>query len=254
MKIFFIGDIFGRVGRKLVRDNLPQIIKKEKVDLVIANAENLTNGNGASNKHLEEMEKAGVDFFTGGNHIFKYEEIFNEKRKNLIRPANYPEGALGKGYYIFKNILIINLMGRIFGGVEGLDCPFRTAEKIIKENPKAEAVIIDFHAETTSEKIALKYFLDGSATAIFGTHTHVATCDAQISDQGTFFVSDVGMTGPIEDSVIGVQKDIIVNKFLTGMPAKHEPVKNGKGVFQGFLLDISNKKVQNFRRIEVFSE
>lgn len=246
MRLFFIGDIIGKAGRKAVKEHLPALKKEHDIDLVVANAENLAGGKGATEKTLNEMEKAGVDFFTSGNHIFSKQEVFESGRKNLIRPANYPQDALGEGYRVHKNILFINLLGRIF--INALvDCPLRKAEEIISAHPDVDAVIIDFHAEATSEKYALKCFLDGKATAIFGTHTHVATADAQISEEGTFFVCDVGMTGPL-DSIIGVEKKIILKHFLTSMPVRHK-VAEGKAIFQGFILDIKDKKAHDFRRI-----
>lgn len=251
MRVFFLGDIFGKPGRKAVKSLLPNLKKEHGVEMVIANAENLAGGKGATEKTLREMEAVGVDIFTGGNHIFHEPEIFNSERKNLVRPANYPQGTPGVGYVIHKNLLIINIQGRVFLN-HMTDCPFRAAEKIIAENPQVEGVIIDFHAEATSEKYALKWFLNGKVSAIFGTHTHVATADAHISPEGTFYVSDIGMTGPF-DSGIGIKPEIAVDRFIKGLPVRHE-VADGRVIFQGFLLDISAKKAENFSRIAIFQE
>lgn len=256
MKIFFIGDVFGRPGRQAVKKNLPKVIEEYQPDLVVANIENLAGGKGATIKTLKEMQEAGVDVFTGGNHIFQQPEIFDKKITNLVRPANYPEGTLGIGHKIFKtknkqNVLVINLLGRVFVNTL-LDCPFRKTEEILVKSDEYDAVIVDFHAEATSEKSAYKWYFDNKLTAIFGTHTHIATADYDITKNGTFYVSDVGMTGPI-DSVIGIKKQGAFGRFLHAMPIKFS-VATGRTIFQGFLLDISNKKTQTYQRIEIIEE
>ncbi len=262
MNLLFIGDIFGKPGRETVKKLLPEYRQKHNVHLTIANAENLHHGRGVSEDQLTELRKAGVDFFTSGNHIWDQREIIprlNDKSLPIIRPANYPEGVPGRGYQIvqgglMQKILVINLMGRVFMNVH-LDCPFRTADRILKENQHEDlaAIFVDVHAETTSEKMALAYYLEGRVTAVIGTHTHVPTADERILDGGTAFQSDVGFTGPIENSVIGVQKDIIVKHFLLQMPVKHE-VAEGKTVFNAILIEIDDKtrKAVRVERIQQF--
>jgi len=269
MNILFIGDIFGRPGRTTVKKLLPEYRKKLKIDLVIANAENSHHGKGVSEKQLDEMRESGVDFFTSGNHVWKVREIIarmNDEDLPLIRPANYPPGAPGKGYQVVelqisnskfqisndgvplvrdgakpRKVLIINLMGRVLMSMH-LDCPFRTADAILKkfENDKdISAIFVDFHAETTSEKAALGHYLDGRVSAVIGTHTHVPTFDARVLPGGTAFQTDVGFTGPI-DSIIGADKKAILENFLTQVPVKHE-VAGGDTVFNALKIEINDK-------------
>lgn len=230
MKTLFIGDICAKPGRRAVTSLLAALKKEHGIDFVIANAENIRHGSGVGEEQLNEMRKAGVDFFTSGNHVFKHREIIpfmDNERLKLIRPANYPPGVPGKGYMVvktalMKDVLIINLLGRLFIS-QKTDCPFRTADAILEEfkNVDFAAIIVDFHAEATSEKVALAHYLDGRVSAVLGTHTHVPTADERILPGGTAFQSDVGFAGPL-DSVIGVDKKIIMEHFLTQMPVKHE--------------------------------
>lgn len=249
MNILFIGDIFGRPGRETVKKLLPHYRKKMDIGIVIANAENMSHGKGVTEGQIKDMRSAGVDFFTSGNHVWKEKEIIprlDDPELPLIRPANYPEGAPGKGYQVIqdtqgKKILVINLMGRVFMPMH-LDCPFRAADKILKEfeNEKGlAAIFVDFHAETTSEKMALGHYLDGRVSAVIGTHTHVPTFDARVLAGGTAFQSDVGFTGPI-DSVIGLEKTGIIRNFLTQVPHKHE-VAGGDTVFNAIKIEIDEK-------------
>lgn len=257
MKLLFIGDIVGQPGRKAVKEILPTLKEKEKFDLVIANGENLSHGKGMTLKTISEMISAGIDFFTSGNHVWKQKEIFaklDTKEFPVIRPANYPPMVHGKGYQIIKTsmlkkVLVINLIGRVFFPQQ-YDCPFRAADQILKEteyeNP--EAILVDIHAEATSEKIALKHYLDGKISAIVGTHTHVATADAQISELGTAYITDVGMCG-LKDSIIGFDKKNIIKQFLTQLPVTHE-IGEGKAIFNAVMLEISShKKALNIRQI-----
>lgn len=248
MNILFIGDIFGKPGRETVKKLLPDYKKNLDINVVIANAENIHHGKGVSEKHIIEMRQAGVDFFTSGNHIWKEKAIIprlSDKNFPLIRPANYPPGAPGYGYRIIEDslknkILVINLMGRVFMPAD-LDCPFRVADRILKEHEGIElaAIFVDFHAEATSEKMALGHYLNGRVSAIIGTHTHVPTFDARVLADGTAFQSDVGFTGPI-DSVIGAKKEPIIQNFLTQVPTKHE-VADGKTVFNAIKIKIDEK-------------
>lgn len=264
MNILFIGDIFGRPGRSTVKKLLPEYKKKMKADLVIANAENMHHGKGVTEPLLKEMQGAGVDFFTSGNHVWKEREIISkldDPKLPLIRPANYPEGAPGKGHQVVEDasgrkVLVINLMGRVFMPMH-LDCPFRAADKILKqfENDKGlSAIFVDFHAETTSEKMALAHYLDGRVTAVIGTHTHVPTFDARVLPGGTAFQSDVGFTGPI-DSVIGLEKEGIIKNFLTQVPFKHE-VAGGDTVFNAITIQIDDKtqKAVSVEQIQKYLE
>lgn len=204
MRVLFIGDIVGKLGRRAVSQVLPDLRKKEKIDLVFANAENLTHGTGASPEHIKEVGDFGVDFFTSGNHIFDRDGTF-EVKVPLIRPLNYPSGAPGKGYAFLnhqgKKVLILNLLGWTFMG-EDVGNPFQVIEEelatLSKEKP--DFTFLDFHAEATSEKRAMGFFLDGHATAVVGTHTHVPTADPRILPKGTGYVSDLGMVGA-RDSV-----------------------------------------------------
>ena len=249
MKILFIGDIFGRPGRETVKKLLPEYRKKYEIDLVIANAENMHHGKGVSEVQLKDMVAAGVDFFTSGNHIWKEKAIIprlDDPKLPLIRPANYPDAAPGRGHQIFQtklghSVVIINLMGRVFMPTHS-DCPFQTADKVLKiyeKDPKIEAIFVDFHAETTSEKAALANYLDGRVSAVIGTHTHVPTFDGRVLPNGTAFLTDVGFTGPI-DSIIGLEKSSIIKNFLTQVPVKHE-VAGGDTVFNAVIITIDPK-------------
>lgn len=250
MKILFIGDIFGKPGRQTVKKILPDLKIEYGLDFVVANIENVAHGKGATPRTLESMRNAGVDFFTSGNHIWKNKNIYAEledKKSDLIRPANYPPENSGFGYKIVKvgkkKILIMNLIGRVFFS-HNYDCPFRTAKNILeKEKKKYDFAIIDFHAEATSEKIALKHYLDGEVGAILGTHTHIPTADAQITNKGTAYITDVGMVGPL-DSVIGIQKELIIENFIKQTPVKHEVEEEGPMEFDSVLLEIDDKTNQ----------
>ncbi len=264
MNILFIGDIFGRPGRNTVKKLLPEYRKKLDIHLVIANAENMHHGKGVSEPLMKEMQSAGVDFFTSGNHVWKVREIIprmDDPKLPLIRPANYPEQAPGKGYQVIEDsmkrrVLVINLMGRVFMPMH-LDCPFRTADKILDEfenDDQISAIFVDFHAETTSEKMALAHYLDGRVTAVIGTHTHVPTYDARVLGGGTAFQSDVGFTGPI-DSVIGLEKEGIIQNFITQVPHKHE-VATGDTVFNAIKIEIDDKtrKALSVEQIQKYLE
>jgi 2',3'-cyclic-nucleotide 2'-phosphodiesterase len=222
LSILFIGDVVGRLGRQAVSDLLPKLKKQYKADLVIANGENLAHGKGITSATAKQMFTAGVDWLTTGDHCFdqanSIEDCF-QGDLNILRPANYSPDAPGQGQALIKinnhNILLINLVGRSFM-TRHFDCPFRAAEKIINNftAEKISAIIIDIHAETTAEKIALKLFLDGKISALLGTHTHVPTADAQITELGTGYITDVGMTG-YADGVIGVLSESVIKSFLT---------------------------------------
>lgn len=234
MRILFIGDIFGRPGRTVVHDFLADMVVTRKIDLVIANAENAAAGFGVTPSIAEELLSWGIECLTTGNHVWDKRELIeyfnsasaNGNARRVIRPANYPAGTPGWGMYegTAKNgvaYAVINLQGRVF--MANNDDPFRTADDLIAQT-KAKVILVDMHAEATSEKIALGWYLDGRVTAVLGTHTHVPTADERVLPKGTAYQTDVGMTGPF-DSVIGVEKELVLARFLTNMPSKWEAAK-----------------------------
>jgi 2',3'-cyclic-nucleotide 2'-phosphodiesterase len=232
MRILFIGDIFGRPGRNIVKDRLPGLVKDRAIDLVIANGENSAGGFGITAALAEDLFELGIDVITTGNHIWDKREIIDyfqsadanrhSPARRLLRPANYAPDMPGWGVYEgSKNgvsYAVINLQGRVFMAAN--DDPFRVADQLLKEI-KAKVIFVDVHAEATSEKLALGWYLDGQVTALVGTHTHIPTADERVMPGGTAYITDVGMTGPY-DSVIGVQKEMIIARFLNNMPARFE--------------------------------
>ena len=227
MRILFIGDIFGKPGREIVRGAVPALVAQRDIDFVIANVENSAAGFGVTGDIADTILGYGVDVMTSGNHIWDKKEVlaYIPRQPKLLRPANFPQGAPGRGSYLGQTragepIGIVNVMGRIF--MPPLDDPFAIAAREVDAlRAKARIVIVDFHAEATSEKIAMAWHLDGRATAVFGTHTHVQTADERILPKGTAAMTDVGMTGP-HDSIIGVGVEPALGRFLNGMPSKFE--------------------------------
>ncbi|WP_206811871.1 TIGR00282 family metallophosphoesterase [Paradesulfitobacterium ferrireducens] len=241
MKILFVGDIVGNPGRQAVKIFLQDVQKEYQIDVTIANAENAAGGNGLTPQIAQELFDAGIQFMTMGNHVWDQRSIMDyiENEQRLIRPANYPLGAPGKGYgYIRsggKKIGVLNLSGRVY--MTPLEDPFVGAIRLINQiQQETPNIIVDFHAEATSEKQALGWFLDGKVSAVLGTHTHVQTADARLLAEGTAYITDVGMTGP-RDSVLGVKKEIIIKRFLTQMPVKFE-LAPGPVQFNAVILDI----------------
>ncbi|MFZ3263795.1 MAG: TIGR00282 family metallophosphoesterase [Terriglobales bacterium] len=232
LNILFIGDIFGRPGRTIVKERLPELIKQHSADLVIANCENAAAGFGITPSLAEELFDLGIDVMTTGNHVWDKREIIeyfqmadgnpHSPARRLLRPANLPAGLPGWGVYEGQKngvpYAVINLQGRVFMGSS--DDPYRYADRLL-EQIKANIVFVDFHAEATSEKVSFGWYLDGRVTAVVGTHTHIPTADETILTKGTAYITDVGMTGPY-DSVIGVKKELVIERFLTGMPARFE--------------------------------
>jgi hypothetical protein len=232
MHILFIGDIFGRPGRNIVKDRLPGLVKDHAIDLVIANGENSAGGFGITGALAEDLFDLGIDVITTGNHIWDKREIIDyfqsadgnqhSPARRLLRPANYAPHLPGWGVYEGRKndvaYAVINLQGRVF--MASNDDPFRVADQLLKEI-QAKVIFVDVHAEATSEKLALGWYLDGRVTAVVGTHTHIPTADEQVMPGGTAYITDVGMTGPY-DSVIGVQKEMIIARFLNNMPARFE--------------------------------
>jgi len=241
MRILFIGDIVGKPGREAVRLLLPGLVKKYKIDFAIANAENAAGGLGLTLATADELIGAGADVLTSGNHIWAQKEIipYLDSEMPILRPLNYPPGVPGRGYIVFNNkAVIINLIGRTFIG--DFDCPFRAMDKLLAQlEPKPQVIIVDFHAEATSEKMALGRYLDGRVSAVLGTHTHVGTIDAQLFAKGTAYVTDICMTGPV-DSVIGDDTGAVIRRFLTIMPHRLS-VGKGKVVFNAILLRVDEE-------------
>ena len=245
MRVLFIGDIVGKPGRRAVELLLKRIVKDERIDFVIANGENAAGGMGITPTIALEMFKMGVHVLTSGNHVWAKKEVipFLEEEPRLLRPANYPSQVPGRGVGTFElknggKIAVANLEGRVF--MRALECPFRVGERIIEEvRRKTPVMIIDFHAEATSEKVALGRFLDGKVSAILGTHTHVQTADERILDHGTAYITDVGMTGPMA-SVIGIREDVALERFLTQVPWKFD-VATDKVELQCVVIDIDPK-------------
>ena len=232
MKILFIGDIFGRPGRTIVKDRLPELVRAHAADLVIANCENAAAGFGITPPLAEELFDLGIDVMTTGNHVWDKREIIeyfqmadgnpHSPARRLLRPANFSQGLPGWGVYEGQkngvDYAVVNLQGRVFMGSS--DDPFRYVDRLV-EQIKSKIVFVDFHAEATSEKVAFGWYLDGRVTAVVGTHTHIPTADETVLPKGTAYITDVGMTGPY-DSVIGVKKELVIDRFLSGMPARFE--------------------------------
>lgn len=254
MRVLAVGDIVGKAGLQKLKEVLPYIIKENKIDFVIVNGENAADGMGITEKIYKEIRQLNVDVVTMGNHTWGKKEIFNFiDDKHIIRPANYPSNNPGKGYEFFecrgKSIAVINLIGRTTMPVLS-ENPFIVVKEILEEIKQAvDIIIIDFHAEATAEKIALGYYLDGEATVIFGTHTHVQTADEKILEKGTAYISDIGMTGP-EKSVIGMDVDASIKRFVTSLPEKYK-VAEGEGIFNSciFEIDENTNKVIKIKRL-----
>jgi len=242
MNILFLGDIVGRSGRKAVSESLRAVRDALALDVVIANAENATGGIGLNSKGAKELLSMPLDVLTSGNHIWKHKDIFAffQETTRLLRPANYPAGAPGNGLGIFQAkdgtpYAVLNLMGRTY--MDAVDCPFQTADRLLGEIPEDVKVrVVDFHAEATSEKKAMGYYLDGRVSAVLGTHTHVQTNDPRILLKGTAALTDVGMCGPV-DSIIGMEAERIVGRFLSRLPVRFEVAK-GPARLEGALCEI----------------
>jgi metallophosphoesterase (TIGR00282 family) len=251
MNILIIGDIIGKPGRQVIDKHLRALRKQHKVDIVVANGENAAGGFGLTPDTASELLDAGINVLTSGNHIFAQKEIipYLDTDMPILRPLNYPAGVPGRGYLIFGKALIVNLMGRVF--MNNLDCPFRAMDKLLNElAKKPRVVIVDFHAEATSEKVAMGRYLDGRVSAVLGTHTHVGTIDTQILPGGTAYVTDIGMTGPT-DSIIGDDADAVIQRFLTQMP-HHLTVGKGKPVLNAILIEVdeTSGKATSIKRIQ----
>ncbi|WP_407308581.1 TIGR00282 family metallophosphoesterase [Desulfosporosinus sp. SB140] len=241
MRLLFVGDIVGKPGREGIKRFLKPLQLDYDIDVTIANAENAASGKGLTKEIAEELFDYGIQFFTMGNHVWDNRDILNfiDRETRMIRPANYPIGAPGQGYGFIRTkgykIGVLNLSGRIF--MNPLDDPFSGAIRWINQlKQETPIVLVDFHAEATSEKVALGWFLDGKVSAVVGTHTHIQTADSRVLPQGTAYITDVGMTGP-RDSVLGIKKEIIINRFLTQLPAKFE-LANGPIQINAVAIEI----------------
>lgn len=242
MNVLFIGDIVGKTGRTAVKALLPKLVEAYKIDFAIANGENLAGGFGITEKTATEMFGSGIHIITSGNHIWDKKESlpYIAKENRVLRPLNYPPGVPGFGSVILGlsgsiKVSVLNVSGRVF--MSHMDCPFRVSEEEIKRlKETVKVIIVDFHAEATSEKLAFGYFVDGKVSAVIGTHTHVQTADERILPKGTAYITDVGMTGP-SDSIIGVQKEEVIERFLLQIPKRFEVAK-GPAVLQAVVISI----------------
>ena len=243
MKILLIGDIVGRPGRAVIEREVVALRQERAIDLVVANCENAAGGAGITPRIADDLFRTGVDVLTSGNHVWKKREAFDLLKLDprVIRPANYPDGAPGSGSAVVETLSgqkvgVLNVMGRVF--MEPLECPFRAAEReLARLKLVTPVIIVDMHAEATSEKVAMGWFLDGKVSCVFGTHTHIPTADERILPQGTAFITDVGMTGPY-DSVIGRRVDQILERFLSNIPNRSE-VAEGNIQLRGLLVEVN---------------
>jgi len=256
MKILLIGDIVGSPGREAIKTLVVPLKQELGIDFVVANAENASGGSGITSKVAVELFASGVDVITSGDHIWKKPEIFEliNQEERILRPLNFPSGAPGRGAKVFKSrtgikIGVVNLQGRVF--MEALECPFKAALKAAEELAvETKIIIVDIHAEATSEKVALGWYLDGKVSAIFGTHTHIQTADEKILPQGTAYITDVGMTGPY-DSVIGRRVEDVLTRFLSSIPVRFQ-VAEGNIQLHGALVEIDEAtgKARSILRIQ----
>ncbi len=250
-----IGDVIGKPGRQTVQKLLPGLRQQYKLDMVMANAENAAGGLGLTLTTAEELLEAGVDILTSGNHIWDRREIipYLDEDMPILRPLNYPPGVPGRGYIATDKALVVNLIGRTFIG--NFDCPFRAMDQLLSEfKDRQPVIIVDFHAEATSEKMAMGRYLDGRVSAVLGTHTHIGTIDAQLLHQGTAYVTDIGMTGPA-DSIIGDEAESVLQRFLTMLPHRLS-VGTGKTIFNAVLVSIDDEsgKATSIDRIDLEAE
>ena len=258
MNILLIGDITGRPGREIIKELLPELKKKEKIDFTIANAENSAGGSGITPDTYEELIDAGVDVLTSGDHIWKQKQVLDiiNIESNLLRPANYPAKTPGSGFGVFKTqkgipVGVINLMGRVFMQ-PAVNCPFRCATECIKIIEKqTKIILVDIHAEATSEKVAMGWYLNGLVSGIVGTHTHVQTADEKILSKHTAYITDLGMTGPF-DSVIGRKKEQVLARFLSCMPVRFQ-VADKDVRLNGAIVTIDEKtgKATAIKRVNI---
>ncbi len=246
-----VGDAVGRPGRRAAAALLPKLRRELEIDLIIANGENAAAGRGLTLGSAEEILAAGVDIITAGNHIWDQKDIINhlDGALPILRPLNYPPNSPGRGVIEQAGVTVINLQGRVF--MTNIDCPFRAADEVLAKLPRESIIIVDMHAEATSEKVAMGWYLDGRVSAVLGTHTHVATADTRILPKGTAFVCDVGMTGA-RDSVIGDDVDCVIRRFLTGMPVRLEVAGGHAFILNSVLVEVDEAtgRAQRIQRID----
>lgn len=257
MRVLFLGDIVGRPGRRAVKELLPPLIEKYDPHLIIANGENAAGGRGITRKTADELFLSGIDILTMGNHVWDQREVYNfiDGEDRMVRPANYPPDTPGQGYVITciddnMKLGVINLSGRVY--MSSLDCPFRLLDHLLPLIKKeTNVIIIDFHAEATSEKMALAWYVDGRASAVLGTHTHIQTGDERVLPGGTGYITDVGMTGP-RDSVLGVKVESVISKFTSLRPVRFE-VAGGSVQLNAVFLEIDQERgtTEVIKRINV---
>src|SRR3989338_1350140 len=257
VKILAIGDVVGKPGREACQKIIPKLREKFDLDFVVANGENLAGGSGVTKDTVQELLNAGVDVVTTGDHIFKKKEtkeVLEAHMDVLLRPLNYPQGVPGQGFTVITtnkgiNIAVVNLMGRVF--MQAVDCPFKAIDAVLNGIKKrANVVLVDIHAEATSEKVAMSWYLDGRVSAVFGTHTHIQTADETVLPKGTAFISDLGMTGPYK-SVLGRKIDQVIEKFLTQMPVRMEVAEEDVRL-SGVLIEIDSEsgKANTIERVQ----
>jgi metallophosphoesterase (TIGR00282 family) len=261
VRVFGIGDVVGKPGRVIIKDRLAEFVRREKIDCVIANGENLAGGSGIMPAEADELCQSGVSVITGGDHVWGKKEIvpYIERQPRLLRPANYYADQPGKGYTVFETahgakVGVVHLQGRVFMNT-GCDCPFQTAKRIVAElRPKTNVIVVDMHGEATSEKIGMGWWLDGQASFVFGTHTHVQTADERVLPNGTAYITDLGMTGPYE-GVIGRRIDRVLQRMTTGMPA-HFEVATGDVRLCGALatIDADTGRALEVKRVVIYED
>lgn len=255
MKILAIGDLIGNAGIKELKNKLPKIRQKENIDFVIVNGENSAEGMGITEKNFHDILAENIDVITMGNHTWGKKDIFKFiDHPKLIRPANYPDGVVGKGYNIYscknKKIAVINLIGRVDVNVLS-ENPFLKAKEIIARiKNKVDMIFVDFHAEATAEKIAMKHYLDGRVTAMFGTHTHVQTADEEVTPRGMGYITDLGMTGP-KNSVIGMDVEASIKRFVTSLPERYK-LASGKAMLNACVFEINDETCQTESIYRIF--
>ncbi|MBI1848857.1 MAG: TIGR00282 family metallophosphoesterase [Planctomycetes bacterium] len=257
LRILVIGDIVGKPGRRVLEQRLPAFIEREKIDFVIANAENASGGAGLTPNVADRFLSLGIDVLTGGDHTFQRREIFPMMQENarVLRPANYPEGTVGRGVTVVESrgghaIGIINALGRVF--MPPMNCPFHEIERCLRTiASKTSTIFVDFHAEATSEKVAMGWYLDGRVSAVVGTHTHIQTADERILPKGTAYLTDLGMTGAY-DSVIGREKDCVLRRFVTQLPTKYEMAEGDEKICGAVVVvDAQTGKARSIERVQV---
>jgi metallophosphoesterase (TIGR00282 family) len=254
LRVLFVGDVVGQPGREALKALMPSLKRELRPDLTVLNGENSAGGFGLTAKLVSELRGYGADVITTGNHVFAQKEFVGElpSLDRVLRPANYPPGAPGQGWWVAEaagtRVLVINLIGRIF--LNSLDDPFRTADDILKRHSDVRIVICDMHAEATSEKTAMGWYLDGRASAVIGTHTHIPTADARVLPGGTAYITDVGMVGP-RDGCIGMDKGVVIQRFLTGVPNRFV-VASGPVTFNSVLVTInaSTGRATSIQRVD----